>query len=58
VNGGKDGAYHCAGHGDLGELEGYGAGVTHHTIADLDQLQLRARQRPISHGLGQFDSAH
>ena len=28
--GGKEGAYHCAGQSDLGELEGNGAGVAHH----------------------------
>jgi hypothetical protein len=48
---------HRAGDGDLGQLEGDGARVTHHAGPDLDQLQLQAGQRPVGHGLGQFDAA-
>jgi hypothetical protein len=51
VDGGEDGAHHRAGDGHLGQLEGDGAGVTHDTRPDLDQLQLEAGQRPVSHGL-------
>ena len=52
MNGGKDGAYHCAGHGDLGELEFDGAGVTDDAGPYLNQLQLQAGQRLVGHGLG------
>lgn len=54
---GEDGAYHRAGGGRLGQLESDGAGVTDDTRPDLDQLQLQAGQRPVRHGLGQFDAA-
>src|SRR3546814_17764250 len=43
--------------GDLGQLEGNGAGVADDPGADLDQLELQAGQRPVRHGLGQFDAA-
>ena len=33
--------------GDLGHLEGDIASVVHHLRADLDQLLLQARQRPV-----------
>jgi hypothetical protein len=36
------GTDHRTGHRNLGELEGDGASVTHHTGADFDQLQLEA----------------
>ena len=52
MNGGENGADHWAGDGNLGELEGDGAGVTHHAGADLDQLLLKAGQGPVGHGLG------
>ena len=54
---GEDGAHHRACDGHLGQLEGDGAGVTHDTRPDLDQLELEAGQRPVGHGLGQFDAA-
>lgn len=54
---GKDGAHHRAGDGDLGKLEGDGVGVTHDTRPDHDQLELQAGQRPVGHGLRQFDAA-
>jgi hypothetical protein len=41
VDRGEYGAHHRAGDSHLGELEGYGAGVTHHTSADPDQLELQ-----------------
>ncbi len=40
----RHGAYHRAGDGHLGQLESDGAGVTHDTRADLDQLELQAGQ--------------
>jgi hypothetical protein len=40
----------------LGKLENDGAGITHNTGSNLDQLQLQAGQRPISDGLGQIDA--
>ena len=57
MHGGKDGPDHWAGHRDLGQLEGDGAGITHDAGPDLDQLQLQACQRPVSHGFGQIDAA-
>jgi len=57
VDRGEDGAHHRACDGHLGQLEGDGAGVTHDTRPDLDQLELEAGQRPVGHGLGQFDAA-
>ncbi len=54
---GKDRAHHRACDGHLGQLEGDGAGMAHDAGADLDQFQLKAGQRPIGHGLGQFDAA-
>jgi len=45
------------GHRNLGLLKGDGAGVTHHTGTDLDQLQLQARQQLVGHRLEQFDVA-
>jgi len=54
---GEDGAYHRAGDGHLGQLEGDGAGVTDYAGADLDQLQLQAGEGPIGHGFGQVDAA-
>src|SRR3546814_7815579 len=50
-------SHHRAGDGDLGQLEGNGAGVADDAGADLDQLELQAGQRPVRHGLGQFDAA-
>ena len=51
MNSGKDGPDHWAGHRDLGELEGYGAGVAHDAGAHLDQIVPQAVQclmcRPI-----------
>jgi transposase len=44
MDGGKDGTDHWAGDVNLGELEGDGAGVTHHAGHYLDQLELQARQ--------------
>lgn len=54
---GENGAHHRAGDRDLGKLEGDGAGVAHDAGADLDQLELEAGQRPVGHGLLQFDAA-
>jgi hypothetical protein len=38
VDGGKDGPDHRAGDRNLGQLEGGGAGVAHHSDPDLDQV--------------------
>lgn len=54
---GDDGADHRPRHGDLGQFERDGAGVTHDTRADLDQLELQAGQRPVCHRFGQPDMA-
>jgi hypothetical protein len=43
--------------GDLGHLECDMAAVAHDFRADLDQLFLEARQRPILHGLGRGKGA-
>ncbi len=39
---------------DLGQLEGYRAGMADDTGADLDQPRLQARQRPGRDLVGQF----
>jgi len=52
---GKGGADHGAGDSDLGQMEGDGGGMTQHAGTDPDQFGLEARQRPIGHGLGQFN---
>ena len=57
MDGGKDGPHHRTGDRDFGQLEGDGAGVAHDASADLDQLELKAGQRPVGHGFGQFDAA-
>jgi hypothetical protein len=44
------------GNGDLGHLEGDLAAVAHDFRADLDQLLLQARQRPILDRLGRRQS--
>jgi len=41
----KDGAHHRACDGDLGQLEGDGAGMADDAGADLDQLELEAGRR-------------
>jgi hypothetical protein len=43
--------------GDLGHLEGDIAAVAHDLRADLDQLFLQARQRPILDRLGRRERA-
>jgi hypothetical protein len=57
ADGGEDGAHHRAGKRNFGQVEGDGAGVAHDAGADLDQLELKAGQRPVGHGLGQLDAA-
>ena len=57
ADGSKDGAHHGACDSYLGEVEGDGAGVADDAGADLDQLQLQAGQRPVSHRLRQLDAA-
>ena len=41
MDGGKDGPHHRTGDGNLGQLEGNGAGVTDDAGTNLDQLELR-----------------
>jgi len=53
----EDGPDHGACDRHLGKLEGDGAGVTHDAGPHLDQLELEGCQRPVGHGLGQFDAA-
>ena len=53
----KDGTHHRAGNGDVGELEGIGPCMAHDASPDLNQLGLKAGQRPVGHSLGQFDAA-
>jgi hypothetical protein len=55
---GQDGVDHRSGDGHLGQLESDGTGVADDAGPDLDQLQLQPGQRPVCHGLGQFDVAH
>lgn len=38
-------------------MKANGTSVAHHAGPDLDELRLQARQRPVGHGLGQFDAA-
>ena len=57
VDRGEDGAYHRAGYGHLGQLEGDCAGVTDDAGTDFDQLELQAVQLPLGHFLGQLDAA-
>jgi len=57
VNGGEDGTHHRAHDRDLSQLEGDGTGMAHHACPDLDQLELQAGERPVSHLLRQLDAA-
>ena len=41
----------------LARWMGMAGGVTQHAGTDPDQFGLEARQRPVGHGLGQFDAA-
>ncbi len=41
---------------DFGQLKGDGTGVAHDAGPDLDQLELKARQRSVDHDLGQIDA--
>lgn len=54
---GEDGAYHWAGDGHFGQLEGNGEGVTDDAATNLDQFELQASQRQLGHLLGQLDAA-
>ncbi len=57
MDGSKNGAHHRASDGHFRQLECDGTGMTHDPGTDLDQLELEAGQRPIGHGLRQFDAA-
>ncbi len=57
MDGSKDSAHHRAGDGHFHQLECDGTGMTHDARSDLDQLKLEGCQRPVGHGLGQFDAA-
>ena len=54
---GKDAAHHDAGDGHLGQLEDDGADVADEAGSNLNQLELKAGQRPVGHRSGQFDKA-
>ena len=50
MDGGEDGAQHRSGDGNLGQLEGDRAGVTHDTGAHLDQLVASSSAQDVTIG--------
>ena len=57
MDGNKEGADHRIGDGHFRQLEYDGAGVADDAGSDLDQLELKAGQRPVGHGRGQIYAA-